>query len=128
MSKIIRLTESDLARIVRRVINEQTDVTDSERYQLVQQMIKDYINAVYLKPGASDVVESDGKVNRLYATNGVLDQKKVYHFKGDEMAEAMNGYGFPNGFNISETITRPEFETLKKKWNDSLRVIKNDNK
>jgi|688.fasta_scaffold24923_4 hypothetical protein len=126
-SKFKKLLETKLGD-AKPLINEENDVvTELERQKFVQQMIKEYIDAVYvdIKPGSDDVVLSDGTIGRLYSTNGVIDYDKVYNFKGDEINEAMVGYGFPNGLNVPENITPLEFEELKKKWEVTLKVLEN---
>jgi hypothetical protein len=82
-SKFKKLLETKLGD-AKPLINEENDVvTELERQKFVQQMIKEYIDAVYvdIKPGSDDVVLSDGTIGRLYSTNGVIDYDKVYNFK-----------------------------------------------
>jgi len=88
-------------------------------------MVDEYIKTMYLTPGASDVVGNDGKSNATsYTTNGVIDPKKIYHFKGDEMDRNMVRIGFPDGFHIPENISRSEFEKYKTKWENTLKILK----
>jgi hypothetical protein len=73
MSKIIRLTESDLIRLVKRVINEQSSQNNCNKFQEINS--KDYMNDIKkmsFKTG-SDTDE---------AKKIVLNSKKIYKFNG----------------------------------------------
>ena len=38
MSKVVRLTESDLVRLVKKVINEQSEVTGMDAFERIRKM------------------------------------------------------------------------------------------
>ena len=104
---------------------EDAEELTLERQLFVKKMVDEYIKTMYLTPGASDVVGNDGKsLANSYTTNGVLDPKKIYHFKGDEMDSNMVRFGFPDGFHIPENISRSEFEKYKTKWENTLKILK----
>ena len=121
MKKIIRLTEKDLTRIVKRVIIEQMEqgpeVSDRERYEFSQKMMKDYIDEYYL----DQAINPTTKVPyRLFNVGGKLDYNKVYREYMEGIDNHLKSMGFPNGFNISENITREDFDDLKTKWNQAM--------
>ena len=117
MPKIIKLTESDLTRIVRRVINEQPEVSDLDRKQLSDKMIKDVIDKYYL----DDVVDPKTKVPyQPFNNGGKLDYNKAYREHMESIDEQLVELGFPNGVHIPENISRQEFDALKTKWEQSV--------
>jgi len=74
MKKVVRLTESDLVKIVKRVISEQNDILSKKGYVLgdvnelsgkqkdvVTQMMKKYPNHQYYTKGGVSLI-SDGKM------------------------------------------------------------------
>ena len=124
MKKIVRLTESDLSRIVKRVISENMEVSDLERKQLSDKMIKDMIDKYYL----DDVVNPTTKVPyRPYNVGGKLDYNKAYREYMEAIDQKLTELGFPNGVNIPENISRQEFDNLKNKWTQSSsKLTEND--
>jgi len=124
MKKIVRLTESDLSRIVRQVISEDMEVSDLERKQLSDKMIKDMIDKYYL----DDVVNPTTKVPyRPYNVGGKLDYNKAYREYMEAIDQKLTELGFPNGVNIPENISRQEFDNLKNKWTQSSsKLTEND--
>ena len=124
MKKIIRITESDLSRIVKRVISENMEVSDLERKQLSDKMIKDMIDKYYL----DDVVNPTTKVPyRPYNVGGKLDYNKAYREYMEAIDQKLTELGFPNGVNVPENISRQEFDNLKNKWTQSSsKLTEND--
>ncbi len=76
MKKIVRLTESDLARIVRRVINEE--LTDCSKFQVIteSEFLNDVKNMKF-GPGGSDTEEAKrlvAKSKTIYKFNGTSEE------------------------------------------------------
>ena len=98
MKKIIRLTEDDLTRIVRRVINEKTDYASEEIpsdvcAELPNQKLESMeMELGKMLPGASvegmsgDIV--GGVINKLQATP---EQKKTLRPQLDQFVESLKG-------------------------------------
>jgi hypothetical protein len=124
MKRIVRLTERDLTRLVRRVISEQTEVNDVERKQLSDKMIKDIVDKYYL----DDVVNPTTKVPyQPFNNGGKLDYNKAYRDNMESIDQKLSELGFPNGVYIPENISRQEFDDLKVKWDQaSSRLTESD--
>lgn len=101
------------------LINEQKDVSDLERKELGDKMMKDWIDLHYL----DDVIDPDDNIPyRPFNDNGKLNYNMVYRNYMERMDNELKDLGFPNGFRIPEGITRDEFEGLKKRWDDTIIV------
>lgn len=98
------------------VISEQTEVSDVERKQLSDKMIKDIVDKYYL----DDVVNPTTKVPyQPFNNGGKLDYNKAYRSNMESIDQMLSELGFPNGVHIPENISRQEFDALKVKWNQS---------
>ena len=101
------------------LISEQADVSDLERKEQGDKMMKDWIDLHYL----GDVIDPDDNIPyRPFNDNGKLNYNMVYRNYMERMDDDLKDLGFPNGFRIPEGITRDEFEGLKKRWDDTIKT------
>ncbi len=80
MKRIVRLTESDLTRIVRRVISEQTQGDVMAKYG-IETAERDETNPMrfsYMKVGGSRYITYDCKEKKFYKDDVVAPQQAAY--------------------------------------------------
>ena len=104
MRKIIRLTESDLIRLVKRVINEQTTPSTGVGKLVANEFIK-----ALSKP----IDDEQGAVN---AVNKLRNKNDVTEFKNE--IKRKTNMDFCSYFNDEmSTLTRKPFNTIQSKLN-----------
>ena len=92
-------------------------VSDLERKELGDKMMKDWIDLHYIDQVFN---KEKNRPYRPFNNNGKLNYNMVYREYMLDMDNDLKDLGFPNGFRIPEGITRNEFESLKKKWDDTI--------
>jgi hypothetical protein len=121
--RFYNLMESTLGD-VRPLISEQDkDVSDLERIELEDKMMKDWIDLHYMDQSFN---KEKNRPYRPFNNNGKLDYNMVYREHMLGIDNQLKDLGFPSGFSIPEGITRDEFESLKKKWDDTIEKSKQD--
>jgi hypothetical protein len=114
-SKFKKLLETKLGD-AKPLINEDETVSDLERKQLSDKMIKDIVDKYYL----DDVVNPTTKVPyQPFNNGGKLDYNKAYRDNMESIDQKLSELGFPNGVHIPENISRQEFDDLKVKWDQA---------
>jgi hypothetical protein len=114
-SKFKKLLETKLGD-AKPLINEDETVSDLERKQLSDKMIKDIVDKYYL----DDVVNPTTKVPyQPFNNGGKLDYNKAYRDNMESIDQKLSELGFPNGVHIPENILRQEFDDLKVKWDQA---------
>jgi hypothetical protein len=114
-SKFKKLLETKLGD-AKPLINEDETVSDLERKQLSDKMIKDIVDKYYL----DDVVNPTTKVPyQPFNNGGKLDYNKAYRDNMESIDQKLSELGFPNGVYIPENISRQEFDDLKVKWDQA---------
>ena len=108
MKKIIRLTESDLMRLVKRVISEK-----HESYRETQGRLKEFAESLYKQH--SDVVEIVWKFNRWHHSVDYKPFKKNKLIKKEniKIKNCVNNYGMK----IKEYNQKMHITTLYDKFN-----------
>jgi hypothetical protein len=101
------------------LISEQADVSDLERKELGDKMMKDWIDLHYIH---SVFNKEKNKPYAAFNNNGKLDYNMAYREHMERIDDDLKDLGFPNGFRIPEGITRDEFEGLKKRWDDTIKI------
>jgi len=123
--RFYNLMESTLGD-VRPLISEQDDdVSDLERKELGDKMMKDWIDLHYMDQSFN---KEKNRPYRPFNNNGKLDYNMVYREHMLGIDNQLKDLGFPSGFHIPENISRSEFESLKKKWDDTIEKSKQDKK
>ena len=85
MSKVIRLTENDLVRLVKKVINEQSEITGMEAFERLRKMGGN-VKERKLSDGTIELSHIDDKNNRIdwiFYSNGrakKFDDNQMYTF------------------------------------------------
>ena len=101
------------------LISEQEDVSDLERKEQGDKMMKDWIDLRYL----DEVIDPEDNIPyRPFNNNGKLNYYMVNRNYMERIDNELKDLGFPNGFRIPEGITRDEFEGLKKRWDDTIKI------
>ena len=119
MRKVVRLTESDLVRIVKRVVKESEDEGDRRLYNDIS--VEDYISAKMESDG--DYIDTirilikklypEVQDNILYRITQDIDEDEINQDLNNEMSELMDKF---NRERISWTEQKPYVNKLKRDY------------
>jgi peroxiredoxin family protein len=121
MNKFI-ITEEEKSRILgmhtfrtknHYLMEQSSEVSDYERAQFGDLMMKEYIEEVFPE-------EIDSYKERKKEINHMV-YDSIYRQNMAGIDEDLKKKGFPNGFTIPENISRVDFDKLKNDWKNSLK-------
>jgi len=137
MKKIIRLTESDLARIIRRVVLEQGEKNNDWYFQKAKELL-DLMSGVDVKiPFVTDTVdgiytENEGKIKDIFKQINTQEEwdklKRAFGTpKGEGLVDWINDEFSDNPIELTDMYRRIEKNTLEQyiKVGSKIRLITN---
>ena len=114
MKKIVRLTESDLTRIVKRVIKEQVENEEKELLGVLREFLKDLYSPEQNAEFLTDFFESDGKtIDTIYRFVDSLVEMVIMRYVVESLGDDFTGSAYGDEYAL-------RFNDLAKKYGQTL--------